>query len=105
MNPNSPQKFARIPQKRPFHQNLEEGKEYFWCSCGLSARGPFCDGAHVPYNKKHNTDMQPVAFKAEKTKKYLLCGCKHTSNRPYCDLSHIGVIFRTAVGLEKEPKE
>lgn len=104
VDPNSPMKFARIPQKRPYHANLEAGKQYYWCSCGLSSKQPFCDGAHKKFNEKHNTDMQPVAFTVEKSKKALLCGCKHTSNRPFCDLSHLGVIFRTAVGLEKEPK-
>lgn len=103
VDPNCPVKFARIAQKKPYHQQLEAGKEYKWCSCGLSAKQPFCDGAHNAFNEKHNLNLQPVTFTAEKTKKHLLCGCKHTGNRPYCDLSHLGVIFRTAVGLEKEP--
>jgi len=25
---------------------VEEGKDYFWCSCGQSAKQPFCDGSH-----------------------------------------------------------
>lgn len=104
VDPSSPIKFARIPQKRPYHQNLEPDKQYAWCSCGLSSRQPFCDGSHQAFNEKHKTDMEPVIFTVEKPKKALLCGCKHTSNRPYCDLSHLGVIFRIAVGLEKEPK-
>eukprot|EP00796_Vickermania_ingenoplastis_P005522 gene5522-gene4150 len=103
VDPNSPMKFARIPQKRPYHQSLEAGKKYYWCSCGLSKQQPFCDASHKAYNEQHQTDMQPVAFSVDKSKKYTLCGCKHTSNRPHCDLSHLGVIFRTTVGLEKEP--
>jgi CDGSH-type Zn-finger protein len=25
---------------------LDAGKTYFFCTCGLSAKYPFCDGAH-----------------------------------------------------------
>ena len=25
---------------------VEEGKSYFWCSCGKSSKQPFCDGSH-----------------------------------------------------------
>ena len=28
---------------------VEQGKSYFWCSCGKSSKQPFCDGSH---NKK-----------------------------------------------------
>jgi CDGSH-type Zn-finger protein len=25
---------------------VEEGKSYFWCTCGKSSKQPFCDGSH-----------------------------------------------------------
>lgn len=25
---------------------VEEGKDYWWCSCGRSKNQPFCDGSH-----------------------------------------------------------
>ena len=25
---------------------VEEGKSYFWCSCGKSSKQPLCDGSH-----------------------------------------------------------
>ena len=26
--------------------NVEQGKSYYWCSCGKSSKQPFCDGSH-----------------------------------------------------------
>ena len=37
---------AVIAQKLPFMTDLEENKDYFWCSCGKSSNQPFCDGSH-----------------------------------------------------------
>ncbi|CAD2214510.1 glutamate synthase domain protein [Angomonas deanei] len=104
VDPYAPKKIAAIPQKKPYYTALEKDKEYYWCTCGLSAKQPFCDGAHKKYNEKHNTELKPLKFKADATGKKLLCGCKNTEKGPYCDLSHIGVIFRTAVGIDKDPK-
>ena len=36
-----------IPQKAPYVVDVEEGKTYYWCSCGHSKKQPFCDGALV----------------------------------------------------------
>ena len=37
---------------------VEEGKDYWWCSCGRSKNQPFCDGSHV------GTDFGPkVSFR------------------------------------------
>ena len=36
----------KIAHKWPLKVNLEEGKKYFWCACGLSKNQPFCDGSH-----------------------------------------------------------
>ena len=30
--------------------NLETGKDYYWCACGLSKDGIFCDGSHKSTN-------------------------------------------------------
>lgn len=104
VDPSAPLKVAKMPQKRPYYTALEAGKTYYWCSCGLSKNQPFCDGNHKAYNEKHNTTLKPLKFVPEKAGKKLLCGCKHTDGAPYCDASHVGVLFRTAVGIEKEPK-
>ena len=26
--------------------DVEQGKSYYWCSCGKSSKQPFCDGSH-----------------------------------------------------------
>ena len=70
------------PQKAPYAVEVEEGKTYYWCSCGRSKNQPYCDGSH------EGTDFQPVAFTAEKSEKAYLCGCKKTANPPFCDGSH-----------------
>ena len=30
----------------PFAVEVEEGRDYWWCACGLSKNQPFCDGSH-----------------------------------------------------------
>ena len=61
---------------------VEEGKSYFWCSCGKSLKQPFCDGSHK------GSEFNPVTYKAETTKKMFFCACKQTNNQPFCDRSH-----------------
>ena len=61
---------------------VEQNKSYFWCSCGLSSKQPFCDGSHK------NTEFSPVKFIAAETKKMFFCTCKQTNNQPFCDGSH-----------------
>lgn len=71
-----------IAQKAPYPVEVEEGKNYFWCSCGRSARQPFCDGSHK------GTGFTPVKYTADASKKVFFCGCKHTGNPPLCDGAH-----------------
>ena len=71
-----------IFQKKAMPVEVEEGKTYYWCACGLSKNQPFCDGSHK------GSDISPVAYKAEATGKAFFCGCKHTKKEPLCDGSH-----------------
>jgi CDGSH-type Zn-finger protein len=73
---------AVIAQKNPYVVDVVEGKTYYWCQCGQSAKQPFCDGSHK------GTTFNPVVFKATETKKIYFCGCKATKNQPLCDGSH-----------------
>ena len=71
-----------IAQREPMGVDVEEGRKYFWCSCGKSARQPFCDGSHK------GTSFTPFAYAATETKKVYFCCCKHTKATPLCDGSH-----------------
>ena len=66
----------------PIAVELEEGKKYAWCTCGLSDNQPYCNGAHK------GSDMSPKICTAEKTGTFYLCACKETNNGPFCDGSH-----------------
>ena len=42
---------------------LLPSKKYSFCTCGLSEKLPFCDGAHRAYNEKNGTNY--VSIKVE----------------------------------------
>lgn len=69
-------------QKAPYSVEVEEGKTYYWCTCGRSKTQPFCDGSHS------GTGFAPLAYTAEKTGTAYFCGCKATQMPPLCDGSH-----------------
>lgn len=71
-----------IAENFPIEVELEEGKKYAWCTCGLSSKQPYCDGTHK------GTEFTPMVFEADKTEKKWLCQCKHTKKIPFCDGSH-----------------
>ena len=71
-----------IPQKTPLPVDVEEGRKYFWCSCGKSDSQPFCDGSH------QGTEFLPLTYVAETTRTLYFCACKHTRGAPLCDGSH-----------------
>jgi CDGSH-type Zn-finger protein len=71
-----------VPHKGPYQVALEEGRAYFWCTCGRSAKQPFCDGSHK------GTSLLPFRFVAEGSGTFNLCGCKGTDDKPFCDGTH-----------------
>jgi CDGSH-type Zn-finger protein len=71
-----------IPQKAPYPVEVEEGKNYFWCSCGKSATQPLCDGSHK------GSEFSPVKYTADESKKVFFCGCKASDKGVLCDGSH-----------------
>ncbi|KAF8358216.1 cisd-3.2 [Pristionchus pacificus] len=71
--------------KKNVRVELQAGKTYAWCACGLSKTQPFCDGTH---NLPGITNTRPVLFEVAKTATYSMCGCKQTDSRPLCDGSH-----------------
>lgn len=72
----------KIADTCPSKVELEEGKKYAFCTCGLSQNQPFCDGKHG------GTEFVPIVFTAEESKTAYLCQCKKTGNAPYCDGAH-----------------
>lgn len=75
----------KVPKRGPIVFGLEEGKTYAWCTCGLSAKQPFCDGSHA------GTEYQPLLYKATATEKVMLCGCKRAMTAPFCDGTHLQI--------------
>ena len=71
-----------MSNKAPIAVELKEGETYYWCSCGKSAKQPFCDGTHK------GSAFAPKAFTAEKTGTAYLCACKAVKDGPFCDGTH-----------------
>lgn len=71
-----------IAAKVPMPVDVEAGKTYWWCSCGKSARQPFCDGTHK------GSEFTPVKYDATETKQVWFCACKHSAHQPLCDGAH-----------------
>lgn len=72
-----------IASYKPQYLELEKGKSYLWCSCGLSKNQPFCDQSHK------GTEFKPIRYIAqEEGEEVLFCNCKHTLDGPFCDGAH-----------------
>jgi len=72
----------KIAGTSPIGIEVEAGKKYAWCTCGLAAEQPFCDGTHK------GTEFKPTVFTAEKSETIFFCACKHTEKPYRCDGSH-----------------
>ncbi len=73
---------GKVAGTGPIAVEVEAGKNYFWCQCGLSANQPFCDGSHK------GTEFKPVKWQCDEEGKKFFCACKQTKNQPFCDGSH-----------------
>jgi CDGSH-type Zn-finger protein len=71
----------KIVARQSKHENLSPGVYYF-CTCGLSKDGLYCDNSH------QGTGFEPKRFKIDEPRSVSLCLCKHSKNNPYCDGSH-----------------
>ena len=76
------QKLPLIASTKSIKVNVEKGKTYSWCSCGLSSKQPFCDGSHI------GTGFLPIRYTAEDDKLVGFCGCKLSEKGPICDGAH-----------------
>ena len=61
---------------------VEQGKSYYWCSCGKSSKQPFCDGSHK------GTEFKPLVYKAELTKKFFFVRANKQMINPFV-MAHI----------------
>ena len=59
---------AKVAKRGPYGVRLEEGKTYYYCTCGMSKNQPFCDGSHNGYNIANGTNFEPLVFTAAETK-------------------------------------
>ncbi len=71
----------KIPARVPYVLDVKPGA-YAWCSCGMSKKQPYCDGAHA------GSGMVPVIEMVKEAKTVAWCGCKHSCKKPFCDGSH-----------------
>ena len=76
----------KIAETHSIKINVEAGKKYYWCTCGLSNHQPFCDSSHIGSN------FLPIVYEATESKLVGFCGCKHSNNPPFCDGSHKSLI-------------
>ena len=74
-----------VAQKSPYATDVEEGKTYYWCACGRSAKQPFCDGAH---KQIEGMPFRSLRVKFDAPEDAWFCTCKQTSTPPFCDGSH-----------------
>ena len=73
---------TKIAATLPAAVQLEAGKTYAWCACGLSKGQPFCYGSHK------TTDLTPLVFTAKQSETAYLCQCKRSKKTPFCDGTH-----------------
>ncbi|KAJ3275707.1 hypothetical protein HDV01_007173 [Terramyces sp. JEL0728] len=58
-------------------KDIEKGKEYLWCSCGLSKSQPWCDESCA------GTEFKPLKWVPTKDQ-----DSKYTKDPPICDAFH-----------------
>ena len=75
----------RLAVCEPAGIEVEPGKVYSWCSCGLSEKEPFCDSAH---KKIEGLPFRSVKVTFDKAQVVWFCQCKRTKTPPFCDGTH-----------------
>jgi CDGSH-type Zn-finger protein len=75
-------KLPKVASERSIKIEVEQGKTYKWCACGLSQSQPFCDGSHA------GTNFKPVLYTADESKLVGFCGCKQSKLGAICDGAH-----------------
>ena len=73
-----------IRNKNFFKLDVVNGKSYFLCQCGQSAKYPLCDGSHK------NTSFNPEKYVATADDSVNVCGCDDFKTT-ICDCAQLGV--------------
>lgn len=68
--------------KSPLKMEVNQGQNYWYCTCGYSNDQPFCNGSH------NGTKHKPLKVTFDTDKKVSWCTCKATMTPPFCDGSH-----------------
>ena len=76
---------GQVAANAPIRIEVEEGKSYFWCTCGKSSKQPFCDGSHK------DSEFAPMKWTADANGPKFFCACKQTDGQPFCDGSHSNI--------------
>lgn len=84
---------AKIAARYSADIEVEKGKRYAYCTCGVSKNQPFCDGSHRGYNEMYGVTpatggFKPMIWEAADDTWECFCQCKATKNPPFCDGSH-----------------
>eukprot|EP00051_Salpingoeca_urceolata_P024770 m.437937 g.437937 ORF g.437937 m.437937 type:complete len:160 (-) comp20273_c1_seq54:66-545(-) len=87
-----------VASTEPMEVDVVANKRFSWCTCGLSKKQPFCDGAH----KRAGVSLKPLRVVPEVSESVWLCCCKQTSTPPYCDGSHNKLCL--SAGCQKGPQ-
>lgn len=85
----------KAASKAPIDVDVESGKTYWWCACGLSRTQPFCDGSHK------GTAFSPLRYRAVEAGTKRFCVCKQTRTPPFCS----GKTFEGAGSRERAAEE
>ncbi|MBA2649701.1 MAG: CDGSH iron-sulfur domain-containing protein [Legionella sp.] len=68
----------------PIAIEVEQGKSYTWCGCGLSEDQPFCDRVNC---------TKSLTIRANLNEMVNFCNCKQTKTPPWCDGSHASLLL------------
>ena len=85
------------PATAPTKVTLAPGESAWLCTCGASAKFPFCDGSHRAVNASQGTKFVPREIKNtdNEAKDIYACACGHTKREDgLCDGTHKRVVLQ-----------
>lgn len=76
---------AHTAATEPVCVQVAAQRNYSWCTCGLSAKQPFCDGKH---KQVEGMPFKSLKHSFQQDEEVWYCMCKQTKTPPFCDGSH-----------------